>query len=78
MYNVNRKYDEWKVSLEIYLNNNDYNEVTKVINPIMNEFNDGDLTKIPNIDWFNEYFGKMSDCLLYTSSGFACRNRFAA
>ena len=25
---------------------NDYNDLVKIINPIVNEFNDGDLTKI--------------------------------
>ena len=39
LYNLHRKYDEWKESLEVYLNNNDYNDLTKVINPIVNEFN---------------------------------------
>ena len=54
LYNLNRKYDEWKESLFEYLNNDDYDDLTKVINPIVNEYNDGDLTKILNVDWFNE------------------------
>ena len=53
LYNLNREYDEWKEGLEIYLNNDGYNDLIKIINPIVNEFNDGDLTKIPNVDRFN-------------------------
>ena len=55
------EFDEWKVRLEVCRNNNDYNDLTKVINPIMNVFTDGDLTKIPNVDWFNEHLSKMSE-----------------
>ena len=61
LYHLNRKYDEWKESLKVYLSNNDYNDLTKVINPISNVFTDGDVTKIPNVDWLNEYSGKMSE-----------------
>ena len=61
LYNLNRKYDEWKESLKVYLSNNDCNDLTKVINPIMNVFTDGDVTQIPNVDWFDEYSGKMSE-----------------
>ena len=65
LYNLNREYDEWKEGLEIYLNNDDYNDLIKIINPIVNEFNDGDLTKIPNVDWFNEYLNKLNEFSLY-------------
>ena len=65
LYNLNREYDEWKEGLEIYLNNDDYNDLVKIINPIVNEFNDGDLTKIPNVDWFNEYLNKLNEFSLY-------------
>ena len=59
IYNLNRKDDEWKESLEVYMNDNDYNDLIKMSNPIVNEFNDGNLTKIPNVDWFNEYLNKL-------------------
>ena len=52
LYNLKREYDEWEVRLGVCMNNNDYNDLIKIINPIMSEFNDGDLTKIPNVDWF--------------------------
>ena len=65
LYNLNREYDEWKEGLEIYLNNDDYNDLIKIINPIVNEFNDGDLTKIPNVDWFDEYLSMMDEFSLY-------------
>ena len=55
LYDLNRKYDEWNESLKVYMSNDDYNELTKVFNPIMSEFTDGDVTKIPNVNWFNEY-----------------------
>ena len=54
---LNREYDE----LKLYLNNNDYDDLIKIINPIVNEFNDGDLTEIPNVDWFNEYLSMMNE-----------------
>ena len=66
LYNLDRKYDEWKESLKVYLNNNDYNDLTKVINLIMNVFTDGDLTKILNVDLFNDYFGKMNEFGFYS------------
>ena len=65
LYNLNRKYGEWKESLKVYLNNNDYNDLVKIINPIVNEFNDGDLTKIPNVDRFNEYLNKLDEFSFY-------------
>ena len=65
LYNLSREYDEWKEGLEIYLNNNDYNDLVKIINPIVNEFNDGDLTKIPNVDRFREYLSMMNEFSLY-------------
>ena len=50
LYNVNRKYDEWRESLTVYLKNNVNNYLTKVINPIMNVFTDGDWTIITYVD----------------------------
>ena len=68
LYFLNRKYEEWNESLKIYLSNNDYKDLTKVIDPITNVFTNGDLTKIPNVDWFHEYLSMMNEfCLLYTS-----------
>ena len=65
LYDLNRKYDKWKESLKIYVNNNDYNDLIKIINPIMSEFNDGELTKLPNVDWFHEYLSMMNEFSLY-------------
>ena len=48
-----------------YLNNDDYNDLIKIINPIVNEFNDGNLTKIPNVDWFYEYLNKLNEFSWY-------------
>ena len=62
LYNLNRKYGEWKECLEVYVNDND---LIKMSNPIVNEFNDGDLTKIPNVDWFNEYLNKLIEVSFY-------------
>ena len=78
IYNLNRKYGEWKESLEVYVNDNDYNDLIKMSNPIVNEFNDGDLTKIPNVDWFNEYLNKLSEFSLYgynTQNSHLCGNK---
>ncbi len=77
LYDLNRKYDEWKGSLEIYLNNNDYNDLIKIINLIVNEFNGGDLTKIPNVDRFHEYLSMMSEFSFYgykTQNSHLCGN----
>ena len=77
IYNLNRKYGEWKEGLEIYLNDNDYNDLIKMINPIVNEFNDGDLTKTPNVDWFYEYLNKLNEFSLYgynTQNSHLCGN----
>ena len=65
VYNLNRDYDEWKVRLEVCLNNNDLIDNTKVTNPIMNIFTDGDLTDVLNVDLFLDYFGKMNEFGFY-------------
>ena len=46
--------------------------------PITNEFTDGDLTKMPNVDWFNEYLGKMNEVSFYgynTQNNELCVNK---
>ena len=63
LYSLKREYDEWEVRLGVCMNNNDYNDLVKIINPIVNEFNDGDLKKIPNVDWFHEYLSMMNEFL---------------
>ena len=47
------------------MHNNDLIDLTKVINLTVNECNDGDLTKLPNVDWFHEYLSKMNEFSLY-------------
>ena len=32
LYNLNIEYEEWKESLEVYVNDNDYNDLIKIIN----------------------------------------------
>ena len=54
LYELNREYDEWKVRLEVCLNNNDLIYNTKVTNPILEIFTDGDLTEILNVDLMND------------------------
>ena len=49
LYNLHRKYEDWKESLKAYVNDNNYNVLNKVINPIMNIFTDGDVTNMPNV-----------------------------
>ena len=65
LYDLNWKYDKWKEGLKIDVNNNDDNDLIKIINPITSEFNDGDLKKIPNVDWFHEYLSMMNEFSLY-------------
>ena len=48
LYELNRKYDEWKIRLEVCLHNNDLIDETKVNNLIMNIITDGDLTDVLN------------------------------
>ena len=67
LYNVNRKYDEWRESLKVYLKNNEYDDLTKVINPIMHVFTDGDWTIITYVDKLYEILIGNNPCLLYTS-----------
>ena len=65
LYELNREYDEWKVRLEVYLNNNDLIDNTKVTNPIMNIFTDGDVTEILNVGLVNDYYGIMDKLKLF-------------
>ena len=65
LYELNREYDEWKVRLEVCLNNNDFIDNTKANNPIMNIITDGDLTNVLNVDLLHDYFGKMNEFGFY-------------
>ena len=75
LYDLNRKYNKWKESLKIYLINND---LIKIIDPIMSELNEGDLTKIPNVDWLYEYLNKLNEFNLYgynTQNSYLCGDK---
>ena len=78
LYELNREYDEWKVRLEVCWNNNDLIDNTKANNPIMNIVTDEDLTDVPNVDLFYDYFGKMNEFGFYgynTQASNVCVNK---
>ena len=61
VYNLKRDYGELAEVLEEYLNKNDLIFNTKVTDPILKKFTNGDLTDILNVDLLQDCFDKMDD-----------------